>query len=190
MGDAQQMVTTAVVAVLVALGAVVAAAGLRLWLRSRRLGRRATARAEGVVEGMVDRGPGSGGGRRLRRDEKVLAANEAIAAKKRAYAAKMSAARRREGREGLATWHPRVRWAPAGGEARVTEGARGMRARALRAGQRVMVRYDPRDPGLWYLEAEGTGSAAGLTLLVAGVALVALGAVCWFAFPWLAASQA
>lgn len=189
MTDSQQTVTIVVVAALVALGALVCALGVVRWLASRRLARACTACAPGRVVEVVDRGPGSGPARAGRQEE-VVAANEAIAAKQRAYREKRRQQARRESREGLATWHVVVEWTPQGADAPVrTEGRRGNRFRAYRPGQLVDVCHDPSDPTRWYLRQEGVGGALGPTLVAAGAALVALGVICWFAFPWVAASS-
>lgn len=190
MSESQQVVTIVVVVALVVLGLAVCALGLVRWRSSRRLEFLCTAEAAGKVVDMVDRGPGSGPARARRGEEDVLAANEAIAAKQRAYREKKRQAARRESREGLATWHAVVEWVPQGASEPIrTEGRRGNRLRAFKVGQRVAVLYDPACPSRWHLREEGVGGALGPTLMAAGAALIVLGVICWFAFPWVAAAS-
>ena len=136
----------------------------------------------------------------------MLATNEAIAAKKRAYQKKRAARVRREADEALATWSVVVSWAPApeAGGAQATDGAgrsataasesltlegrRKHRRSRFKEGQVLHVCYDPCDPSCAYIEEEGLPRTFGLTMMGCGAALVALGVVCWFALPALAQS--
>lgn len=218
--EGRQAVIVGIVTALTVLGAVALVAGIVQVARSRRLARSCTAEALGTVVDMVDHASGrlGGVGRGARgREEKVEAANEAIAAKKRAYQAKKRECARRAADEPLATWSVVVSWMPegaagdfggstacggnagrvagsagraagaAGGERRL-EGSRRHRHARFKVGQQVHVCYDPADPGCAYLHEEGLSRGLGLTLIGCGGALVALAVICWFLLPGLSTS--
>lgn len=203
--DEQQsaIVISGVVVVLLALGGLILLYGAWNFLRALVLTRRCTQRADATVERMVDHDAGRLGRKRAGRaaiDERdggrVLAANEAIAAKKRAYRKKRLEQARREADEALATWSVVVRWRPsqagarrAGDEGWMTlEGARRHRRSRFSEGQVLHVCYDPARPSVAYIAEEGTPRTFGLTLMGCGAALVAIGVICWFVLPVLARS--
>lgn len=172
--------------VLVALGVLVLAIGIAQIVRARRLERRCTAVAPATVIDLVDHPSGRIRRTKPRRAEKVEAANEEIAAKKRAYQEKQRRAARQAADESLATWSVVVSWKNADAGTLRLEGSRKHRRTRFKVGQELHVCYDPADPTCAYLREEGLSGGVGLTMLGCGVALIVLGIVCWFLLPTMA----
>ena len=189
MDSKQDAIIVAITVVLIVLGAVALIYGLVQVVRARRLERGCTSTAPGRVVELIDHASGRiSAYKRVAREEKVEAANEAIAAKKRAYQAKQRERARQRADEPLATWSVIVSWEPSGaGAGRRLEGTRRHRQTRFKVGQTLHVRYDPADPGVAYLQEEGTPKSFGLTMLACGAALIVLGVICWFLLPGIAA---
>ena len=204
----QQSIIVGITAVLCLFGTAILIYGALQVRRAATLARRCTHRAGATVVRMVDHASGRRRPRGRRDEGRVLAANEAIAAKKRTYQKKRAARARREADEALATWSVVVNWAPApgAGGAQATDGAgrsataasepltlegrRKHRRSRFKEGQALHVCYDPCDPSCAYIEEEGLPRTFGLTMMGCGAALVVLGVVCWFALPALAQGYA
>lgn len=171
------------------LGVAAVAGGLYLMVRSRFLETRCTARAAGVIVDIVDEGfkesPRKAARRSKEADEQVVAANEAIAAKKRAYNARRRVEARAEAQAAASTWRPVVRY-QAGGASFDARATRGVSKGRYKVGQPCEVHYDPSRPARRWLAIDGLPGTFGVMICLCGVALVGVGVACWFLLPAIA----
>lgn len=171
------------------LGAAAVVGGLYLMLRSRLLESRCTAVAQGVIVDIVDEGfkesPRKAAKREKEADEQVVAANEAIAAKKRAYNARKRVEARAEAQAAASTWRPVVRY-QAGDASFDARATRGVSKGRYKVGEPCDVHYDPDKPARRWLAIDGLPGTFGSMICLCGVALVAVGIVCWFLLPAIA----
>lgn len=171
------------------LGLAALLGGLYLILRSRVLERRCTGVAQGVVVDIRDEsfGKGSRGASAKREAEEapVIAANEAIAAKKRAYNARRRIEAEAQAQAAASTWRPIVRYEVAG-EAFEVRATRGVSKGRFKVGQPCEVHYDPARPAFHWLQVDGLPGSFGTVICLCGAALVIIGVICWFMLPAIA----
>lgn len=178
------LLTEVVTVLLCLLGAGFAVGGLCMVVRSRSLERRCTEATTGTVVEMRDESFGPFRKKRPRKEEPVVAANEAIAAKKRAYKEKKRHQAQDELTAGAATWRPVVRYEVAGRpfERKATRAT--VKGR-FKVGQECTVRYDPQRPDYCWFSIDGLPGAIGAILAGGGALLAVMGVVCWFVMPSL-----
>lgn len=186
--DATDGVTVGATLFICGMGLLALVAGAYNFLRALSLSRRCTGEAAGTVVDLVDEdfGKKRRRARALRpEDIEVLAANEAIAKKKRAYQFKKLTAEQAAADSKVATWRPLVTYTVSGVSYEV-KAARAVVFRRDLVGSGTAVHYDPAKPGrVFWLELDGLPRSLGLMLLLCGAALVLVGAAVWFILPML-----
>ena len=167
------------------LGLVALVGGLYTYLHAKYLERRCTQQTPGTITAILDEGfkkkraPSPD-------DEHVVAANEQIAAKQRAYKAKKRSEAQAAADATLSTWRPVVSYlvdgTPFEGRA-----VRGVTQKRFKVGEKTTVFYDPSRPGKtrWFA-IDGLPTGMGITLMICGAALIGIGVACWFVLPELA----
>lgn len=164
--------------------------GLYTFLRAKYLERTCTATAKGRIADIVDEDFDKKRKRAAKvkseEDDNVVASNEAIAAKKRAYNAKKRSQAQAQADATVATWRALVEY-EVDGHTYQGRAARGVTQGHYKINQPVEVHYDPARPGKvrWY-SIDGLPIGMGITLVICGVALFAIGAACWFVLPEVA----
>lgn len=166
------------------LGLLFVAIGLYMVVRSRLLERRCTETARGEVVEMRDESFKFKRSKKKEEKEPVVAANEAIAEKKRAYRAKKRSQAAAEMDAQVASWRPVVRFTVGGREFEV-RAARGTTKNRYKVGHPCDVHYDPAKPSRYWLAIDGLPKSVGVTLAIGGAGLIVIGVACWFVLPAL-----
>lgn len=188
--DATQSLTFGTTAFLVVLGIVALVGGLYLFVKALRREKRCTEVADGTITALVNEDFGAkrkkpSRAQKKEEDEKVVAANEAIAAKKRAYNAKKREQARAEANASTATWRATVTYA-VDGKTYEQRATRDVPQKRYKLGQPCKVHYDPNKPGYCWLQIDGLPKTFGVILMACGVGLMLLGLVFWYALPAIA----
>lgn len=186
--DATDGVTVGATLFICGMGLLALVAGAYNFLHALRLSRRCTGDATGTVVDLVD----EDFGKKRRRakalrpeDIEVIAANEAIAKKKRAYQFKKLTAEQAAADSKVATWRPLVKYT-VDGVAYEVKAVRAVVFRRDLVGSTTRVHYDPARPGrVFWLELDGLPKSLGLMLLLCGAALILVGVAVWFILPML-----
>lgn len=159
--------------------------GLYTFLHAKYLQRHCTAEAKGTIVALLDEGFKKKRAPTRKTDDDVVAANEQIAAKKRAYNAKKRSEAQAAADATLSTWRPLVSYTVDGRTYEV-KAARGVTQNQFKVGQATQVHYSPGNPGRthWF-QIDGLPTGMGVTLMVCGAVLIGIGAACWFVLPEL-----
>lgn len=178
--DATNVTTIVLMAVLGLIGLASLAGGLWALLKARRLRRLCTATAQGTLYDLVYEGLRRR--KRAQREETVVAANEAIAQKKRSYLAKKHAQAEAEAQAAEQVWRPQVRFA-VGETTFERPAARCVTRDKRKLGSTVEVHYDPKNPSTCWFSIDGLPGGVGSILTGCGLVLLIIAAACWFVVP-------
>jgi len=186
--DATQGVTVIATGFCCILGLLSLVGGFYVYAHARNLERRCTAQVEGTGVDLVDEDFGKKRRRAKNLSEKdieVMAANEEIAKKKRAYQLKKLNEQQLEADASAATWRPIVQYT-VGGTLYEAKASRAVPYRRVKIGQATTVHYDPSRPeGIFWLQMDGLSKGLGTMLMICGAALLLLGLACWYVLPML-----
>lgn len=182
--DATGSITLIASAVVCLIGLTALIGGLYTFVHAKYLERRCTEEVTGTIVAILDEGFKKK--KTLQpEDEHVVAANEQIAEKKRAYQAKKRSEAQAAADATLSTWRPVVSYC-ADGTTFEGRAVRGVTQNRCKVGEKTVVHYDPTRPGKtrWFA-IDGLPTGMGVTLMVCGAVLIGIGIACWFVLPEL-----
>lgn len=182
--DATVNATLIITTLVCLLGLTAIIGGLYTFLHATYLKRRCTQQTSGTITAILDEGFKKRRSSHAK-EKPVVAANEQIAAKKRAYTAKKRSEAQAAADATLSTWRPLVSYLVEGAtyEGRA---ARGVTQNRFKVGEKTVVHYDPARPGKtrWFA-LDGLPTGMGVTLMICGAVLILIGVACWFVLPEL-----
>lgn len=186
--DATQGVTVVATGFCCILGVLALLGGFYNFVHARNLERRCTCQVQGTVVDLVDEDFGKKNRRAKNLTEKdieVMAANEEIAKKKRAYQLKKLNEQQLEADASAATWRPVVQYT-VNGVLYEAKASRAVPYKRVKIGQATTVHYDPARPeGIFWLQLDGLSKGLGVMLMACGGAMLLMGAACWTVLPMI-----